>query len=326
MLENARRHRLGLSRADYARKQMGTVFAPFTVAASRNPHAAMRDVMTAEELATVTDRNRMISDPYTRLLVARDQVNQAAAVILTSVGEARRRGIAENKWVYLHGYADLSEPAPVKRPDPSRSPAAIEACKAAIAAAGLTQKDVALFELYSCFPIAVLNVADGLDMAVDDPRGFTISGGLPYFGGPGNNFAMHSIAEMVMALRKRPGAYGLVGANGGYLSKYSAGVYSTAPREWRTCDSSALQAKLDSAPRPKVAHEADGAAHIETYSVAYSKGAPASATIMGRLDKTHERFIAVSTDPATVARMVKEEPIGQAVTAQATPKGNRFSF
>ena len=44
-----------------------------------------REVHTAEDLATVTASNRLTSDPFPRRLVARDQANQGAAVVLTSV-------------------------------------------------------------------------------------------------------------------------------------------------------------------------------------------------------------------------------------------------
>ena len=40
---------------------------------------------------------------------------------------------------------------------------------------------------------------------------------------------MHAIAETVERARQAPGSYGFVGANGGVMSKYSAGVYSTRP-------------------------------------------------------------------------------------------------
>ena len=78
----------------------------------------------------------------------------------------------------------------------------------------------------------VFNICDGLGLAVDDPRGLTLTGGLPFFGGPGNNYSMHAIAETVQRARQAPGSYGFVGANGGVMSKYSAGVYSTRPAEW----------------------------------------------------------------------------------------------
>ena len=64
----------------------------------------------------------------------------------------------------------------------------------------------------------------------DDPRGFTLTGGLPYFGGPGNSYSLHGIAETVAEMRDKPGTFGLVGANGGIMSKYSVGIYSTEAR------------------------------------------------------------------------------------------------
>ena len=67
-----------------------------------------------------------------------------------------------------------------------------------------------------------------IGLAEDDPRGLTVTGGLPYFGGPGNNYVTHSISEMLRRLRARPGAFGLVTANGNYVTKHSFGVYSTA--------------------------------------------------------------------------------------------------
>ncbi|MDE2437693.1 MAG: acetyl-CoA acetyltransferase, partial [Sphingomonadales bacterium] len=78
LAENVRRERLGLSLQDY-RVEIGKLFAPFTEVAARNPHSAAPTVCTVEELATLTERNRLVAEPYGRLVVARDQVNQGAA-------------------------------------------------------------------------------------------------------------------------------------------------------------------------------------------------------------------------------------------------------
>src|SRR4051794_35134793 len=96
--------------------------------------------------------------------------------------------------------------------------------KRALEMAGVSLDDIALFDLYSCFPVAVEVGAEELGLALDDPRGLTVTGGLPYAGGPGNNYVMHSVAAMAEKLRGRPGAYGLVTGNGWYLTKQSTGV------------------------------------------------------------------------------------------------------
>ena len=92
MFENARRARLGQSRADYA-LAMGELFAPFTQVAAGNPHAMSQARYSAADLATVTPQNRLVADPFTRRLVARDQANQGAAVIIASVAKASPRTV-----------------------------------------------------------------------------------------------------------------------------------------------------------------------------------------------------------------------------------------
>ena len=65
--------------------------------------------------------------------------------------------------------------------------------------------DVDAFDFYSCFPVAVEVACDMLGLDESDPRGFTVTGGLPYAGGPGNAYTIHSLAAMVERLRRGPG-------------------------------------------------------------------------------------------------------------------------
>jgi acetyl-CoA C-acetyltransferase len=327
LCENARRARLSVSRAQYAAR-MGELFAPFSKVAAQNPNSASLEAHSAGELSTVSERNRMIADPYSRMLVSRDQVNQAAALVLTSVGVARELGIDAKKWIYLHGYADARERSLIERPDLGASPAAVEACRTALSCAGIGLEAIQYFDLYSCFPIAVFNILDGLGLQPEDKRGFTTTGGLPYFGGAGNNYSMHAIASMVPRLRAKPDSFGLVGANGGLLSKYSVGIYSARPVSWRKCDSEALQARLNSVAPVPVAYEADGPAHVETYTIVYDKGVPTHGIIVGRLEADNRRFLAVTPeqDRETVENMIVADPLGKRVFVRSFGFGNRFAF
>ena len=323
LFENARRARLGLDRPAYARK-MGELFAPFTRVAAANPFSASPVEKTAEELVAVSDRNRIVADPFTRMLVARDQVNQAAAVILTSVGRARALGVPEDRFVYLHGQADANELTIMERPDLSASPSAISAGRKALELAGRTVDDMAVFDFYSCFPIAVFNMIDGLGIAADDPRGLTLTGGLPYFGGAGNNYSMHAIAEVVPALRARPGAFGFIGANGGMLSKYSVGVYSTAPADWSQPE--ARRAKIPYDPVPGLEVEtATGEATVETYTTTTTRSGPAIVVIARLADG--RRAAANQASEAAFAELAAREPIGRRVRLETDAEGfNRFTF
>ena len=294
VFENARRARLGRTRAEYARS-MGELFAPMSAVAAGNPHAAAPVAHDAAELIAVGERNRLITDAYPRLLVARDQVNQGGAIVVVSLAIALRLGVPESRMVFLHGHADLTERELLVRPDLGRSPAAVAAVRCALDMAGIGVDELSVMDLYSCFPIAVFNICDGLGLDPRDPRGLTVTGGLPYFGGPGNDYSTHAIAEIVARVRDRPGSYGLVVANGGLLSKHSAGVYASTPAAWRSGDTTAVQARLDAAPSVPVAFHADGWAVIESYAVRFDRDGSRVGIVVGRLDDGR-RFLANTLD------------------------------
>ncbi|MEO6793299.1 MAG: acetyl-CoA acetyltransferase, partial [Mycobacterium sp.] len=315
---------LGLGPADYL-QAMAALFAPFTKIAAKNPLSASPVERSVDELSTISTTNRMICDPYPRLLVARDQVNQGAAVLLMSVEAARRLGVPQDRWVYLHGHADMRAQRLLERPDLGAYPAAVAAVTEALAMAGIGFDDVAAMDLYSCFPVPVFNICDAFGLAGDDPRGLTLTGGLPFFGGAGNNYSMHAIAEAVAAARTAPGHFTLVGANGGMMSKYSVGVYSNTPVSWKLDRSAELQAEIDAAPTVAVTEHADGPATIETYSVRYD-WPTRTGIVIGRLDADGTRFLATTEDDDLVALLSDGEPLGTPITVRALDYGNRCSL
>ena len=294
MAENARRAKTGQSIEEY-RRDIGELFAPFTRVAASNPHAAAPVERSAKELATITERNRVVAEPYARMTVARDQVNQAAAIIVCSAGKARALGVPEDKWVHIHSVTAATELKLSERPDLSANPASIASVEAALERAGRTMADMRYLDFYSCFAIPVFNQMDHFGLAADDPRGLTLTGGLPFFGGAGNNYSAHAIAEAVDRCRKDPGNFALVGANGGWMSKYATGIYSTQPADWAGND---RFEKLPMAPNAVPAGEgAFDSATVETYTINRSKkGAVAvflgrdqdGKRVAGNADLTHE--------------------------------------
>jgi acetyl-CoA C-acetyltransferase len=193
--------------------------------------------------------------------------------------------------------------------------------------AGKSVADVAAFDLYSCFPSAVEVAMREIGLADDDPRPISVTGGLPFFGGPGNNYVTHSIAEMMNVVRRTPGSFGMVTANGNYLTKHSAGLYSTAAVRgpWRREAPGKLQAELDAGPKQRVDTRPTGTGTIETYCVAYGKDAPERAYILGRLDATGDRFVAVAQgDSALLSDMLTREQLGRKVIVSEKDGRNVF--
>ena len=325
--DNARRAARGESRDGYA-ASIGELFEPFTRVAAANPYAVAPTEVGAADLVAVDERNRMIVAPYTRLVVSRDLVNQGAAVVLTSVAAAERLGIDRDRWVFLHGHCDLREQDFYDRPDLASAPTQPVAVHTALGMAGMALDDVDFFDLYSCFPLAVSQLLDGLGLSPDDPRGFTLTGGLPFFGGPGNNYSLHAIAEVVARTRAQPGTVGVVSANGGTLSKVSVGVYSTDPAPWRAGEDQLLQAAVDARRRvPLDDQPADGWATVETWTVRHGRSGR-TGLVVGRTAEGR-RFVAagVPGDDELVDWLEGDlEPVGQRVFVRATGPANRVTL
>ncbi len=324
LLENARRGRVGQGVAEY-RRAMAELFAPMSAVAARNPFATSRVERIVDEILTVDADNRMICDPYPRLLVARDQVNQGCAVLLMSVDRARKLGVPEGKWVYLRGHADMVDQPFLDREDLSYNSASTLAVQEAIRVAGVGIDGISTFDLYSCFPVPVFNFCDGTGLATDDPRGVTLTGGLPYFGGPGNSYSLHGIAETVSRMRSSPGAFGLVTANGGIMNKYSVGIYSTEPAEWAPDGSAELRAEVAARRPAPVTEQADGPAIVETYTVRYDWPVR-TGIVVGRLAADGNRFLAMTEDPDLVGLLSDGDPLGAEISVANTEQGNRASL
>ncbi len=322
LIENARRGRLGASKAAYA-ASMGALFARFVPVAAANPYAsATVEAMSGHDLIDMTARNRMVADPYPVRLCARDQVNQGAALLMTSVGKARALGIAESRWIFVHGLATGTERDLIDRPDLSAVPSATATIHAALDAAGRGIADIAHFDFYSCFPIAVFATAvDAMGIAPDDPRGLTVTGGLPFFGGPGNNYATHALATMVERLRAKSGESGLVFANGGHMSKFGAIVLSSLPAAWREV----TVIPPATAPAVAVDWHPTGPGHVLGYTVLYANGHPVRAVVIGDLDNG-ARFIANEADAETLAQCLSREIVGARVAVSTAADGNRFTL
>lgn len=323
IFENRRRADLGLSLDEY-RHTLGDLFSPMSKVAAGNPYAAAPKAYTAEELATVTARNRIVAEPYPRLTVARDQVNQGAAIIIASAAKARELGVPQDRWVHIHAVTNTSERTILSRADLARSDRAIASVETALSVAGIAMDDVGYLDLYSCFGIAVFNIIDAFGLSPDDPRGLTLTGGLPFFGGAGNNYSSHAIAEAVQRLRANPQAYALVNANGGVMHKNAVGIYSLRPADW-----SGIERYREVSNKQSDIHvqdNYDGEGTVESYTLV--PGQTANSAIIGRTPEG-DRFVAgvAMGDRATMAALEGGEPFGRKVHVTSGEKGrNHFIF
>ncbi|EAQ28995.1 acetyl-CoA acetyltransferase [Erythrobacter sp. NAP1] len=319
--ENARRAKLGKGLEEY-RRDIGELFEPFTKIAAANPHSAAPVERSAEELATVTDRNRIVAEPYARMTVARDQVNQAAAIVIASAGKARELGVPEEKWVHIHAVTSATELELSERPDLAANPASIASVERALELAGKEMADMRYLDFYSCFSIPVFNQCDHFGIAHDDPRGLTLTGGLPFFGGAGNNYSAHAICEAVERVRVDRGSYALVGANGGWMSKYATGIYSADAADWGAERVVKVPKTANGIARSDQPFES---ATLESYTINHSKSG-SDAVWIGR-NADGERVVgnADLADEATRRIFESGEPFGAKLAVIRDERGRNIA-
>lgn len=295
-------------------RRLGELFSGFSKVAAVNPYAWFQTARTAEEIASESPGNRFVGYPYTKYMNAHIRVDQGAALLMTSVAQARNLGIPDSRWVYLHGCGDANDHWFVShRENLYSSPAIAAIGRRALDMAGIGIGEVTHLDLYSCFPSAVQIGRDALGIDEDDARPLTVTGGLPYHGGPANNYVTHSIATMLGVLRGDPGSYGLCTALGWYITKHSIGIYSTRPfeGEWKREAPSIAQAEIDARPHPEVELKPEGRGTVESYTVLHGRGGPEKGVVVGRLEN-RERFLAhTPDDPGLWAVMMGEEMVGR---------------
>jgi len=293
LFESALRHARGWTREQHL-ERLGGLISRMSEVAAENPYAWRQQRWSAEEATSTANGNRVISDPYTRVMNAILKVDMAAAVVMTTAGYARELGIEPSRLVYLRGGADGVDIWNVsERPVLHQSPAIAATARQALAQAELAVHELSLFDIYSCFPSAVQVACDAIGIDSDDPRGVTLTGGLTLFGGPGNNYSLHGIVEMVAQLRAGRGPHGMVTANGNYLTKHAVGIYSTepAPQSWPTDGRPDVQAELDRLTPVEVVQEPEGEGTVEAFTASYEGDVPVRGMVIGRLSDGR-RFVA----------------------------------
>ncbi len=303
MYDNALRYARGEGLREHI-VRVSELWSRFNDVAQENPHAWVREDMSAETIRTPSPRNRQISFPYTKFMNANMSVDMAAALIVCSYGTAKRLGVAEDRLVYPHagveGYDHFSASV---RDNFHTSPGIRITGNRAMELAGIEAADLDFVDLYSCFPSAVQIAAE--ELGLPEERPLTVTGGLTFGGGPLNNYVMHSIARTVELLRDKPDGYALVTGNGGNLYKHAHGIYSGRPpaRDFQHAD---VKASIAALPSRECLPEYAGRATIESYTVMYENDEPVVGHVACRTPAGARAWVN-TVDAELVHAMVNEE-------------------
>ncbi len=309
---------------------LGRLMAPFTAVAATHPFAWFGEERSATDIATPTPDNRIVCEPYTKRMTAFLGSDQSAALVVCSLAAARRAGVADRAVFVWSGAEAVDVRFVSQRADPGRSPAIAAAGDALFASTSAAARrtvgidDIDRMDIYSCFPSAVQLATTALGIAPDDARGLTVTGGLPYFGGPGNNYTTHGIATMCDLLREDGGTrLGLATGLGWFVTKHALGIYGSTPPPggFRRGDTTGAQAAIDAT----AVGVADALPAPESATVVAatvwrdSDGTAAGAPVIARLDDGRHMALTPADDEVTAAMGALDVPglVGGSVVVQA---------
>jgi acetyl-CoA C-acetyltransferase len=322
IVESAYRAAHGWS-VDEHRDRLAALYASFSRIAADNPYAWRRETIAAESIRNPSAKNAMLAFPYTKLHVSSWNVDQAAALIFCSAARAGALGISKDKWVLPLASTESNFMMDVSvRPSVAEVPGAQIAGRAALNAAGVTADRLDLLDLYTCFPVAVETYAEAIGIPLDRPD-LTVTGGMPFAGGPLNNYVLQATARMGQMLRAKAGAVGLVTSVSGLLTKQGFGVWTSSRDLGRPFQFIDVSAEVKSKAKvKKVVPDYAGLARVAGYTVLHRPSQPDRAIVVVDIDEAH-RAVAWSEDPRVAAAM---EGADEFVGREVSVSGGRFGL
>lgn len=309
ILDSARRAARGIG-VDEHRARLAALGAAFSGIAAENPHAWRRAAMEPAAIRDGSPANPMQAFPYTRAHCSNWNVDQAAALLFCSAARAGALGIPQERWLFPVASAESNHMIPVTaRASLSGCPGAALTARAVLDAAGLDASDISLVDLYSCFPVAVTTCAEAAGLPPG--RDLTVTGGMPFAGGPYNNYLFQAVCRAAELLREGPGRTALLSCVSGVLTKQAFCVWSTEPSPRGFVRVDVSEAVGRQARVLDVVDDFTGAARIAGYTVLHGRGLPRGVMVLDTPDGA--RALATTEDPGLNARLQDEEFIGRTV-------------
>lgn len=316
LYENGTRAAWGQSLAD-AQAESAEIWSLFSKVAAANDGAWIRKPATPADILHVDERNRPIAFPYSKLMVANSSVNQGAGFLVASLAEARRRGIAEDRLIYVGMGAAAKEPPGILHRDRYDGSVSMEtSINRTLKLNGMTAADFDCVELYSCFPCVPKMARRTLGWPADRPA--TVFGGLTFGGGPIANYMSHAIVSMVQKLRSE-GRYGFLFANGGFATDNHCIVLGSQPiaaANFPQDFNYQAEAEAKRGPVPDLIEDYAGPATIESYTVFYGRdGAPKAGVVVARTPEGARTLAHIDVGDAAMLAFLTDgsvEPVGTA--------------
>jgi acetyl-CoA C-acetyltransferase len=314
LIDSARSAAAGRSAAE-RRAEIDRLWLHHARGAADNPYAWEPD---AEARLADEGWGRPLASPYHARHVTQWNVDQAAAVLVTSAANARAAGFDPAAIVEISTVIGSDLVVPVsERADIGRCPA-LSGIARAMNATAVPVAAVDHWDLYSCFPVAVELQAAELGLPTAPP---SRTGGMTFGGGPYNNAALGALVRLAEVVQAE-GGIAAVTALSGMATKQ--GVVVMAPLGAarggigaRVVDVTEQAADATGRIEAVAPTAVVGPATVAAATVVFDREGPIRALAV--LDVPAGRTLAASTDAASIDHVLAGVSVGAA--ARIGPDG-----
>ena len=309
ILESAYRAQKKLSIQEHKQK-IGELYEEFSEIAAKNPDGWLDKKISSSEIIKASKSNPLQALPYNKFHCTSWNVNQASAMIICSEDLANDLGIPQNKRVYPLASSETNHMiAPIQRQNLNKSFGLELAVKFIKNVCEDNNIEPNLYELYSCFPIAVQMFSDSLGLKKH--QGKTVTGGMAFAGGPLNNYMIHSTVKMLNEIRSNHSNIGLVTGVSGMMTKQALSLWSKKPLIDFISKDVSEEAKLKDIP-VQMSHALEGFASVIGYTIFPDDNGQLKAVVYSE-DSQKKRKVLISNDKEILKSMGEEEWVGKQV-------------
>ena len=289
---------------------IASMYEEFSKIASKNRDGWLDNSYSRAEILDTNQKNKMLAYPYNKLHCTSWNVNQSAALIICSEELADQLEIDIKKRVYPISSSENNHMIAIQQ-----RPKLYESLGMKHAASSIseTAKELGIkldaYDLYSCFPAAIKMFSKSLQL--DHQIAKTITGSMPYAGGPLNSFVLHSTVKMIQKIRNMQVSYGLVTGVSGMMTKQSFCIWGKEYKEQFIFDDVTDRAKISEIP-VELSDIDEGEGKIIGYTVVEeSENIPKAVLYLE--DKKKHRKVVSSREKTLVSLLMEEEWVGKKI-------------
>ena len=307
ILESAFRCMLQNNHDDH-NNYLSEIYSGYSEIAARNQDGWIEQSIDKKDIKNESKKNLRQAFPYNKYHCTSWNVNQACAIIICSEDVANKLDIPIEKRVYPLASSENNHMiSTLQRPNLIQSEGMQLAANFILGICSKYNIKPDLYDLYSCFPVAVQMFAKSLKL--EDINDKTITGAMPFAGGPLNSYVLHSTAKLIEKLRENNNV-GIVTGVSGMMTKQSYALWSKNPLidfKYKDCTHKAKEIELP----VKLSDQKSGSGKIIGYTILVKNNINKAIIFVDTDDK--KRKLITSSNETVINEMQNTEWVGKRI-------------